>query len=161
VTPVGEQRGDGGHRHVEAARAASRDRGAGSVQPVDDATGRWSDLADRHPDLLLLVLIGSRAAGREHPGSDWDFGVLGGPGLDLLDLRADLVDIVGVDEVDVADLTRASAVLRRDTAVSGRLVMEREPGAFTTFQVQAVTFWADVEPVIREAHADVLRAAAG
>lgn len=128
---------------------------------MDDATGRWSDLADRHPDLLLLVLIGSRATGQEHPGSDWDFGVLAGPGLDLLGLRADLVSEVRTDAVDVADLSRASAVLRRDAAVSGRPLVEREPGAFAAFQIEAVTFWADVEPVIREAHADVLRAAAG
>lgn len=127
---------------------------------MDDGTGRWGELAARHPDLVLLVLTGSRASGQDHPGSDWDFGVLGGPELDLLGLRADLVDAVGTDAVDVADLRRASAVLRRDAAVDGRPLVQREPGAFAAFQVEAVTYWADVEPVIREAHAAVLRAAA-
>lgn len=118
-------------------------------------------VAARHPRLRLLVLIGSRAAGTAHERSDWDFGALADSGLDLAALAADLAAAVGSDDVDVVDLSAASAVLRRDAAVAGRLLVERESGDLAAFQIQAVTYWADVEPVLREAHADVLRAVAG
>ena len=58
------------------------------------------------------------------------------------------------------DLSHASAVLRRDAATHGRLLIEGESGEFENFQVAAITFWAEVEPVVRQAHADLLRAAA-
>jgi predicted nucleotidyltransferase len=111
--------------------------------------------------LRLLVLIGSRATGSEHAGSDWDVGVLGDQGLDLPSVRADLVDRLGTDDVDLVDLSSASAVLRRDAAASGVALVEREPDGFVAFQTEVALFWCDIEPVLREAHADVLRAAAG
>ena len=121
---------------------------------------RWAALAGRHPGLRLLVLIGSRAAGTAHAGSDWDLGLLAEDGLDPLAVQADASRLLATDAVDVVDLAAASAVLRRDAAVVGRVLAEPEPGSFAGFQLAAVSFWADVEPVIREAHADVLRAAA-
>ncbi len=62
--------------------------------------------------------------------------------------------------LELVDLAAASAVLRRDAAVMGRPLFERDAGAFVDFQVAAASFWCDVEPVLREAHADVLRAVA-
>ena len=113
----------------------------------------------RHDGLDLLVLRGSRARGDALPGSDWDLGYLGDT-VDLLALRADLVDALCTDDVDLVPLARASAVLRRDAAVDGKVLAERQPGTFADFQVAAVVFWADVEPVVREAHDDVARAMA-
>lgn len=127
---------------------------------MDAATGRWGDVAAAHPALRLLVLLGSRASGTPRADSDWDLGFLADAELDLGTLAANLTHALGTDAVDVVDLARASAVLRRD-AVSGVLLYERSAGEFVEFQVEAALFWCDVEPVLREAHADVLRAAAG
>lgn len=117
-------------------------------------------LLTRHVGLDLLVLLGSRARGDAHPGSDWDLGYIGDPTVDQLTLRADLVDALGTDAVDLVTLQHASAVLRRDAAVDGQVLAERDYGTFAAFQIAAATFWADVEPVVREAHADVARAVA-
>lgn len=125
------------------------------------AADAWCSVAEEHPGLRLLVLIGSRATGQEHAGSDWDLGVLGGASLDVAALWSDAARVLGTDAVDVVDLGRASAVLRRDAAASGRPLFEREPGTFVAFQIEATGFWCDVGPVVREAHADVLRAVAG
>jgi len=71
-----------------------------------------------------LALLGSRATGSAHPGSDWDVGALGpdrgGCELDVAGLTAQLSMEVGSDDVDVVDL-------RRDAAVDGRLLFERRP----------------------------------
>ena len=114
-----------------------------------------------HQALRLLVLFGSRAIGSAHDGSDWDLGYLADPGLDVEALLADLVAALGTDDVDLVDLSAASAVLRRDAGAQGRPVLEREPGAFLDFAVDAAIAWCDLEPVLRAAHADVLRALAG
>lgn len=121
----------------------------------------WSEVAARHPGLRLLVLLGSRATGKARPDSDWDLGQLADPGLDLGTFVADLAQVLGTDDVDVVDLAQASAVFRRDAAADGRLLHERQPGTFLDFQVEAATFWCDVEPVLRGAARDVLRAARG
>ena len=134
--------------------------GIARVAPVETDPARWARLLQRHPGLGLLVLLGSRARGTEHAGSDWDLGYLADGPLDPLDLRADVVTTLGTDAVDLVPLASASAVLRRDAAAHGRVLAERRPGAFADFQVEAAGFWCDVEPVVRAAHADVLRAAA-
>ena len=123
----------------------------------------WPALSGQFPQVRLLVLIGSRATGKAHDRSDWDLGFL-----DSLQDRVDvgtfvstLTHALGTDEVDVVDLAGASAVLRRDAAMDGVLLGEREPGSFHDFQIEAMQFWYDAEPAIREAHADVLQHLAG
>ena len=65
---------------------------------------------------------------------------------------------VGTDAVDLADLTTASALLRFRAARDGVALLERPPGAFLQFRLEAVRFWCDAGPVIRTAQADVLAA---
>lgn len=135
--------------------------GIGRLPVTEPTELGWDTVTARHPALKLLLLLGSRASGQAHPASDWDLGVLGDAGLDLLGVRADLSELLAIDAVDVVDLRTASAVLRRDAAVAGRVLVERDGGWFADFQIEAVSFWADVEPVVREAHRDVLRAVGG
>lgn len=126
------------------------------------ALERARQIAPR-PGLAALVLFGSRATGATHGASDWDFGVLraagsDGAGLDLEALRADLTRAVGSDAVDLVDLGRASALLRYRVARDGRAIHEAARGAFLRFQIDATSFWCDVEPVLRRAHRSVLNA---
>ena len=116
--------------------------------------------AASHPALRLLVLFGSRAAGTAHAHSDWDIGFLAEDNLDTALLAAELAGALGTDDVDLVDLAAASAVLRRDTASNGRPLFERT-GEWLEFRIEAASFWCDVESVVRRAHADVLRTAAG
>lgn len=122
---------------------------------------RLRAVAERHPALELLVLLGSRARDDAHAGSDWDLGHLSGDALDVGTLVADLTSALGTDDVDLVDLRRASALLRRDTGAEGVLIAEHRPGAFLDFRVEVATYWCDIEPVLREAHEDVLRSVAG
>jgi predicted nucleotidyltransferase len=108
--------------------------------------------------LRLAVLHGSRARGDAAERSDWDIGVLADDPPDLPALSATLTEILGTDEVDVVDLSRASALLRYRAARDGIPLLERPPGEFQRFQLAAVQFWCDAETVIRSAHDDVLAA---
>lgn len=113
-------------------------------------------LARQTPGLELLVLFGSRARGDSRPGSDWDFAYLAGPGFDPDDLVARLVLLLDTDEVDLADLSRAGGLLRFRVAAEGRPLFESEPHRFDDFSFEAISFWCDMEPVIREAYEGVL-----
>lgn len=115
----------------------------------DEARGRLEAVAARHSALRLLLLHGSRARGDDRPGSDWDFGYLAGPALDPAALVADLVSALGTEEVDVVDLARAGGQLRHRAAADGVVVFEARPEAFDEFRLEAVSYWCDMQGVIR------------
>lgn len=106
--------------------------------------------------LRLLALFGSRASGRAHPESDWDFGYLASPGFDPDALIAMLVEHLHADRVDLVDLATASSQLRYHVARDGRVVLDRSGTEWETFWLAAVGFWCDAGPIITAAHAAVL-----
>jgi predicted nucleotidyltransferase len=112
--------------------------------------------AARGTSTKLLVLFGSRARHEVHAHSDWDFGYLGEDRFDEDVLRARLMEILGTDRIDLVGLSRASALLRFQVAAEGKCVFESTPGGYQSFQIEAATFWCDVEPVLRHAYAQIL-----
>ena len=115
-----------------------------------------AELSRTFPELQLLLVHGSRARGEAHQNSDWDFAYLAGPNLDELALRAALVRMVGSDDVDIADLSRAGGLLRYRAVKEGQVVLERESGAYEDFAVAAISFWLDAEPSLRAGYEAVL-----
>jgi predicted nucleotidyltransferase len=114
------------------------------------------EVAGRHASLELLIVHGSRARGEATATSDWDFAYLGGHELDPAALVADLSLALDSDRVDLVDLSRASAVLRYRAARDAVVVFERRASAFERFAVNAISFWCDVAPLIREGYERVL-----
>lgn len=104
----------------------------------------------------LLVLFGSRARDEVHAHSDWDFGYLGEDRFDEELLRAGFMEILGTDKIDLVDLSMASALLRFRVAAEGKCVFESTPGRYQRFQIEAATFWCDIESVLRHAYAQIL-----
>jgi predicted nucleotidyltransferase len=112
--------------------------------------------AAQQAGLRLLVLFGSRVSGHVHRHSDWDFGYLAGKTLDEELLRERLMAILRTDLVDLVDLSKASALLRIQVAVHGRPVFEEDTSVSQAFQIDAASFWCDVEPVLRVAYGQIL-----
>lgn len=123
-----------------------------SQVPGDQLAG----IGARHPKLRLLLLFGSRARGDALERSDWDFGYLAHEGFDPDALVLDLVTALGTDRIDQVDLARAGAQVRFRAAGDGRVLHEAEPGLFGAFWLEAVDFWCDVEPLLRDGYAQVL-----
>jgi len=109
------------------------------------------------PGLRLLVLFGSRARGDAHTASDWDFGYLAGPELDVEALLEWLCRTVNSDDVDLVDLDRASGVLRHQAADHGIAVFEHVPETFVAYVIDVLRFWLDAWPVIRKSQEEQLR----
>ena len=94
------------------------------------------------------MLHGSRARGEAHEGSDWDFAFLG-PGVDVLSLGSALARILGTDAVDIADLAHANGLLRYRVARDAEVLLESAPELWDRFWFEAVSYWLDMEPIVR------------
>jgi predicted nucleotidyltransferase len=113
--------------------------------------GSVADAAGRAHGLRLLVLHGSRARGQHRPDSDWDFAYLAERRFDPDSLIASLSHELG-DRIDLADLSRASALLRFKAAAEGVVVFESSTGEFDRFRLAAIQTWCDMEPVLNRAY---------
>jgi len=113
-------------------------------------------IAAAHHGLRVLVLFGSRARGEARQQSDWDLGYLAEGGFDPDVLLLDLVVELGTDRVDLVDLGRAGAQVRFRAAAEGLVVYEGSPGAFAALWIEAVDFWCDAGPLIRDGYAEAL-----
>ncbi|MGQ0710537.1 MAG: type VII toxin-antitoxin system MntA family adenylyltransferase antitoxin [Rhodoferax sp.] len=92
--------------------------------------------------LECAVLVGSRATGRAHAGSDWDIAVLWAPGTSWWDvlgrtetLRRALAQALGVDEtlVDVIELRRANLAMRAAAVEEGVVLLGEDTLAWERF----------------------------
>jgi predicted nucleotidyltransferase len=117
---------------------------------------QFAHISARHSKLRLLLLFGSRARGDARERSDWDLGYLADEGLDPDALALDLVTALGTDRIDLVDLARAGAQIRFRAAGDGRVLYEAQPGLFGKFWIEAVDFWCDVEPLLRNGYGQVL-----
>ncbi len=102
------------------------------------------------------MLFGSRARREAQPSSDWDFGYLATAELDVEALVVELVEVVGSDRVDLANLGRASGLLRYRVAQHGQLVYEARPGLDERFRLEAAQFWCEAGPVLQRGYDQVL-----
>lgn len=73
-------------------------------------------------------------------------------------MRAALSSALHTDDIDVADLSRAGAVLRYAAARDAKLLLEREPGTLERFRFGAIRFWLENEPILRQSQRAVLKA---
>jgi predicted nucleotidyltransferase len=111
------------------------------------------------PELRLAVLFGSAARGEDRADSDLDVGVLAGPegpAYDLATLRVHLERDTG-RVVDLISLDSAPPLLRMEVARHGRVLLEREPGAWSLFRAHAMIDWWDWAPTARLMHRSAAR----
>lgn len=106
-------------------------------------------LSHEFPALRMLVLFGSAAKGRATKTSDLDLGILLDGAFDTDALFLALAPRLHTDRVDLIDLRRASPLLAFEIARTGRLLFEREPGTFRSFQSLACRRYYDTERLRR------------
>jgi hypothetical protein len=84
------------------------------------------------------------------------FGYLGSTALDVDGLLATLVLTVGHDRIDLVDLARAGGQLRFRAAGDAVPLFATDPNEFPRFWFDAVSFWCDMQPVLRAGYEEVL-----
>jgi predicted nucleotidyltransferase len=110
----------------------------------------------RESGARLIVLFGSaaRAGGRPR---DVDIGILCDGPLDAVAATNRFIHLLGLQEVDVADLRRADPLLLALAARDGIPLFERGPGAFAAFASLAARRFADTRK-FRDAERDEVQA---
>ncbi|MDO8835324.1 MAG: nucleotidyltransferase domain-containing protein [Vicinamibacterales bacterium] len=118
-----------------------------------------SEFNRTRPDnqVRLIAVFGSRARDDARASSDWDIAYLADPGFDADGLLGRLTGLLGTDHIDLVDLARASGQLRYRVARDGAPVFARDPGEWHRFWTEAVSFWCDAGPVLRQAYAGILQ----
>ncbi|NES20121.1 MAG: nucleotidyltransferase domain-containing protein [Symploca sp. SIO3E6] len=110
-------------------------------------------LPEKIPYLKMLVLFGSRATGKTHANSDWDFAALYDEqlreaycrGFDWFEVPGLIGEVFSLnsDKIDVVELDRGTPLLNYHVARDGKLLYEKQPGEFIDFQRQAWKIYAD------------------
>jgi predicted nucleotidyltransferase len=106
---------------------------------------RLADLGRAAPEVELVVLFGSAVATRGGARSDVDVAVRCDGAADLDALYLLLAPRLGSDRLDLVDLRRAGPLLAFEVARTGRVLFERHPGTFRTFQALASRRYCDTE----------------
>jgi len=111
----------------------------------------FAEEAARQP-VLLAYLFGSRAAGTEKRGSDFDFALLLGEGVpsdECYVLAHRLAEHLETDQVDLVVLNRAPIELRYNVVATGHLLYEANPAARAEFEAQTSGCYFEHLPVLR------------
>jgi predicted nucleotidyltransferase len=94
----------------------------------------------------LLTVFGSAGRGESDP-RDLDIGVLTERGADfgLFEFVTDVIELVGLEQVDVAHLNAAGPLLRERALIGSIILHESEPGMWARASTAAVMERLDTE----------------
>jgi uncharacterized protein len=113
------------------------------LEHVRGDLSRLPEILDKHR-VLLLVLYGSTAKGRDRENSDLDVAaLLQGPEPVAgwmqaeIDLESDLDDLLRPSrELNVFALNRAPELLQLEVVQHGKILYEREPGSWVWYRIK-------------------------
>lgn len=111
------------------------------------------------PTLRAIYLFGSRARGDARVDSDYDLAVLCGEPLQpqrSFDLSLELSLLLDGD-VDLADLLRASTVLKKEVIAHGRRLYERDVGEALDFEARSLTEYGHYRDMVAPQRMAVLQ----
>jgi predicted nucleotidyltransferase len=119
------------------------------IQSITDLKECFYQLPEKIPYLKMLVLFGSRATGRTHANSDWDFATLYDEEIrktlitnpfawfEVPTIISQVLEIPD-NKVDVVELNNCSPIIAHFVARDGKLIYEKEPGEFNNFRKRAL-----------------------
>lgn len=131
------------------------------LKTLSDLKINTEKFTERIPYLRLLILFGSRAKGKAHEDSDYDFALLYDRemyevskrnGLSWFSLYSKLEDIFGLPsgKVDIVDLNKCSEIFAHIIARDGKLIYERESGEYDAFIKRSLKTPDEVKKIRRE-----------
>jgi len=109
-----------------------------------------ADFFEREDTVTLVVVYGSVASGKEHPGSDVDIAVLDREALTVekrIDLQSRLEETLR-RPVDMVDLSRANGLILKQILSKGRVVVKRESAVYGHLMVKMMDQQTDLQPLI-------------
>lgn len=117
--------------------------------------------------IKMLILFGSRATGRTHANSDWDFAVLcdeekrqgytkENP-LVYFEIPLILGKIFGInpDTIDIVELNKSSQLISHYVVRDGIILYEQEEGEFEKFKQKSLLDNGRVEEIYQDLQQDI------
>jgi uncharacterized protein len=101
-------------------------------------------------NLSLVLLFGSQATGKSHKGSDYDIAYLGDAPLSLDDeskLIVDLMQVFGIEKVDLTSIRGSSPLLLHEIVSTGSVLFEKTPSLFTALYIYALRTYEEARPL--------------
>lgn len=121
-------------------------------------------LPEKIPYLKMLVLFGSRATGKTHANSDWDFAVLcdedkrnyyikDNPS-ELFKLPILIGEVLQInsDKIDIVELNHCSWLVCHFVARDGILIFEKDSGGFEYFRLTSLRSESELKKFRQEQH---------
>jgi len=109
-----------------------------------------NELAGKY-HLSLVLLFGSRAAGKTHARSDFDIAYLSKKPLDLMDearLLCDLMPIFRSDKIDLVNLKKAPPLLMKRVFDSHQVLFCADKAQYFGYQMYALRRYAEARPLL-------------
>jgi predicted nucleotidyltransferase len=110
-------------------------------------------LAKKH-GLSLVVLFGSQASGKIHPGSDTDIAFLSRKPKNLrevCEIHAEFANKLRVQDIklDLVDLRGRPPLFLKQVALKGIPLYERRPSEFSIFKIYALNRYFEIKPLLK------------
>ena len=104
------------------------------------------------PDVVVAILFGSAARGETRPDSDVDIGILltgeaAQMGINRSELIADLMGILGRNDVDVVILNQAPPLLLHRVVRDGHVIYAADQATLAEFIIRAIQQYEDTKPL--------------
>lgn len=121
--------------------------------PINIDKNAVAELAKKH-DLFLVVLFGSQATGKIHPGSDMDIAFLSGEPKDLkevCEMHIEFAEKLRVRDIklDLVDLRGHPPLFLKQVALKGIPLYERRPSEFSIFKIYALNRYFEIKPLLK------------
>ncbi|MBW4512432.1 MAG: nucleotidyltransferase domain-containing protein [Scytonematopsis contorta HA4267-MV1] len=117
--------------------------------------------------IKMLILFGSRATGKTHTSSDWDFAVLcneekrnriaNNNGFAYFELPFIFGQIFGInpDNIDIVELAHCSELIAHHVARDGIILYEQSEGEFESFKQKSLLNQNQVNKIYRDLQSDI------
>ena len=118
---------------------------------INELTGKYH--------LSLVLLFGSRAAGKTHAHSDFDVAYLSEKPLDLMDeakLLCDLMPIFRSDKIDLVNLKKAPPLLMKRVFDSHQVLFCADKARYFNYQMYALRRYIEAKQLL-DLRSDYLR----
>ena len=135
-----------------------------STPTIEELRELSQQIPDQIPYLKMLVLFGSRATGKNHANSDWDFAVLydeekrnystkENPGA-LFELPILIGEVLQInsDQIDIVELNHSSWLISHFVARDGILIFEKDIGGFEYFRLTSLRSESELKKFRKEQH---------
>ena len=118
---------------------------------ITELQSKITSLAEKY-NLSLVVLFGSQATGKIHPGSDIDIGFIAdkqmGPG-DIAGMQLDFEHTMRMGPIECTDLKAVPPLLLKFVAIEGILLYEKTPNLFAEYKIYFLKLYMEASPLFK------------